>query len=80
MSKLSDKIDWAVDTFNQNIKFAISTGENLTETTEKNIGLLLNVSKIYPSGKFPAWARRQLTPEATKAVETYEKNHCRTVL
>ena len=80
MSRLSNKIDWAVDTFNQNIKFAISTGENLTETTEKNIGLLFYVRKIYPSGKFPAWARRQLTPESTKAVETYEKNHCRTVL
>ena len=56
MSKLSDKIDWAVKKFNAIV--------NTKEDAENNIGLLYYVKKVYPKGKFPAWARESLSEKA----------------
>jgi hypothetical protein len=62
MSDLSDKIDWAVTRFNEEIE----RGKDPKEC----LGLLFYVKKIYPNRRFPAWARSQLNDDAyDKAVK-----------
>jgi len=62
MSNLTDKIDWAINKFNEEI----AAGKDAKEC----LGLLGYVKKIYPKGKFPAWARNQLNPDARDAAES----------
>jgi hypothetical protein len=70
MSDLSDKIDWAIATFNNAISQRVDGDGNRYETEEEairaNLGLLFYVKKIYPNGKFPAWARHQLKVDLAK--------------
>jgi hypothetical protein len=61
MSNLTDKIDWAIDTFNKEIE----SGKDAKEC----LGLLGYVKKIYPNNRFPAWARNRLSTEAYEAAE-----------
>lgn len=61
MSRLTDKISWAVDKFNEEIE----AGKDASEC----LGLLGYVKKIYPNNKFPAWARESLTVKARDAAE-----------
>lgn len=79
MSDLSRKIEWAVDKFNCQITEATAKGKSLLAAAEENIGLLFYVRKIYPKGRFPAWARAQLSAEATQAVAEFEAKHKREV-
>jgi hypothetical protein len=79
MSKLSDKIDWAVDKFNVEIAAAVKADQSLLQAAEKSIGLLFYVRKIYPHGRFPAWARSHLSTQATNAVAAYVAEHKREV-
>lgn len=53
MSDLSEKIDWAIRKYKEEI-------ENGKEPKEC-LGLLGYVKKIYPNRRFPAWARAQLS-------------------
>ncbi len=80
MSDLSQKIDWAVDKFNCNVSEAVVKGKPLLVAAEENIGLLFYVRKIYPKGRFPAWARSQLSDQARDAVAEYEQTHKRDVI
>ena len=80
MSDLSQKIDWAVDKFNCNISAAVAKGKTLLVAAEENIGLLFYVRKIYPKGRFPAWARSKLSAEASDAVAAYIAQHKRKVI
>ena len=61
MSNLSDKIEWAVNKFNEEIK----AGKDAKEC----LGLLGYVKKIYPNHKFPAWARHMVDHDAYIAAE-----------
>lgn len=80
MSNLSRKIEWAVDKFNCNISDAVADGKTPLAAAEENIGLLFYVRKIYPRGRFPAWARANLSDQAKSAVAEYEKAHKREVI
>jgi len=64
MSNLSEKIDWAIRTFNDAVLQRTDRDGNRYETEEEaiaqNLGLLFYVKEIYPNGRFPAWARGQL--------------------
>jgi hypothetical protein len=64
MSDLSDKIDWAILTFNNAVAQKIDKHGNRYKTEEEaikaNLGLLFYIRRIYPGGRFPAWARSQL--------------------
>jgi hypothetical protein len=64
MSDLSDKIDWAILTFNNAVARQIDQYGNKYATEEEaikaNLGLLFYIRRIYPGGRFPAWARNQL--------------------
>jgi hypothetical protein len=69
MSKLSEKIDWAINTFNDKIHIAQKNNLPIIEVAKENLGLLYYIKKIYPKGKFPAWARSQVDPAAKEAAE-----------
>lgn len=69
MSNLSEKIDWAINTFNEKIQIAQKNDIPLEVIAKANLGLLYYVKKIYPKGKFPAWARKQVDPAAYEAAE-----------
>jgi hypothetical protein len=77
MSNLSEKIDWAVDKFNGNVADAVAKGKSLLEAAEESIGLLFYVRKIYPKGRFPAWARNHLSDQAREAIDAYTAIHHR---
>ncbi len=61
MSDLSDKIDWALKKFEEELE----NGKNAKEC----LGLLGYVKKIYPNHKFPAWARTSLSDDARLKAE-----------
>jgi hypothetical protein len=69
MSNLSEKIDWAINTFNDKIHIAQKNNLSLVEVAKENLGLLYYVKIIYPQGKFPAWARNQVDADAKIAAE-----------
>ena len=58
MSKLGNKVDWAIDKFNAEMEKADKG--NLVNIAKKNIGLLGYIKKIYPNNKFPGWARNSI--------------------
>ena len=58
MSKLGNKVDWAIDKFNTEMEKADKG--NLVNVAKKNIGLLGYIKKIYPNNKFPGWARNSI--------------------
>ena len=58
MSKLGNKIDWAINKFNAEMEKADKG--NLVNVAKKNIGLLRYIKKIYPNNKFPGWARNSI--------------------
>jgi hypothetical protein len=70
MSNLTDKIDWAIATFNQAVAKRVDRDGNRYETGEAaiqaNLALLFYVKKIYPGGRFPAWARQHLEVDLSK--------------
>ena len=58
MSKLGNKIDWAINKFNGEMDKG--NKENLVDIARKNIGLLRYIRKTYPNNKFPGWARNAI--------------------
>ena len=58
MSKLGNKIDWAINKFNAEMDKG--NKENLIDVARKNIRLLGYIKKTYPNNKFPGWARNSI--------------------
>ena len=67
MSKLDNKVDWAINKFNAEMEKADKG--NLVDIAKKNIGLLRYIKKIYPNGKFPGWARNAIPEIFRNAAE-----------
>ena len=67
MSKLGNKIDWAIQKFNAEMDKG--NKENLVDIARKNIGLLRYIRKTYPNNKFPSWARNAIPENYRNAAE-----------
>ena len=67
MSKLGNKIDWAIQKFNGEMDKG--NKENLVDIARKNIRLLRYIRKTYPNNKFPGWARNAIPENYKDAAE-----------
>jgi hypothetical protein len=62
MSVLSDKINWACEQALKNV-----------ESGQSPINPLMYITKIYPKGRIPAWAREKIDPKVIAWLKESDK-------